>query len=111
MRRVHHQHRVELEPDARPRLHVPHPGQQQRRQHLAVRQPLLDPRADLFEQLVARGVFDEPDERLDVRLEADEFGSSFASAARTGGSVGEEREAAQRGRRLHERCGDRVRRT
>ena len=30
MRRVHHQHRMKLEPH-RPRLHVPHPGQQQRR--------------------------------------------------------------------------------
>ena len=58
----------------RPRLDVPHARQEQRRQHVAVRQPLLDPRPHLFKQLLARRLFEQPDERLDARIEADEIG-------------------------------------
>ena len=81
--RVDDQHGVELEADRRPRLDVLHAGQQQRGQQLAIAQALVNPAGDFFEQPVARRLFDQPHERLDLGSSRTTFGSSFASAAET----------------------------
>jgi hypothetical protein len=58
---------MELEAHAGPRLHVPHPRQKQRRDHLAIGNgSLADAAGDLFQQSLARGLFQQPHQRLDV---------------------------------------------
>ncbi len=73
MCRVDDEHRVELEADGA-RLDVPHAGEQQRGQDLAIAQPAPDAGGDLFEHPLAGRVLDEPYQRLDLRREADEPG-------------------------------------
>ena len=69
MGRVHDQDGVEFVADARPRLHVAHAGQQERRQHVAVGRALPHPRGHLLQQPFARGFLQQADERLDPGLE------------------------------------------
>ncbi len=73
MCRVDHEHRVELEADMGPRLDVAHAGQQECGQHFLIGQPVLDPPGDLLEELLARGVLQQPDDGLDLRLEPHDF--------------------------------------
>ncbi len=74
MQRLDHQHRMELEPHARPRLDVPHPRQQQGGQHLAVRRPLADPFGYPLHDTVTRRVLDQAHQRFDLRYQADTLG-------------------------------------
>ena len=69
MGRVHDQDGVEFVADAGPRLHVAHPGQQERRQHVAVSRALPHPCGHLLQQPRARGFLQQADEGLDPGLE------------------------------------------
>ena len=69
VRRVDDQHGVKLEADLRPRLHVAHAGQQQRGQHVAIAQARVNPGGHFLQQLLARRVFQQPHDRLDLGLE------------------------------------------
>ncbi len=60
---------MELEPDVRPRLDVPHARQQEGRQDFLVAQPLVDPPGHLLQQPLARGVLEHADDGLDLGLE------------------------------------------
>ena len=60
---------MKLEADGWPRLDVLHAGQQQRGQQLAIAQSLVNPIGNFFQQPVARRFFDEPHQRLDLRLQ------------------------------------------
>ncbi len=57
---------MKLEPDGRPRLDVSHAGQQQRGQQLAVARALVNPIGDLFQQLLAGRIFQQPHQRFDL---------------------------------------------
>ena len=61
---------MELEAN-RARLDVADAGEQNGGKQLAIGQPTFDPGADLLQQPLARRVFEEPDEGLDVGMEAD----------------------------------------
>jgi len=76
MRRVDHQHRMELETQ-RPRLHVANAGQEQRRDHLAIARPLLDFGRHFLQQLLSRRIFHQADQRLDLVIEPHDLGVRF----------------------------------
>ena len=63
---------MEFEAD-RPRLDVAHPGQQQRRNQVAVTQTPFDFGASLFEQPFARRVLQEAHEGLNLRIETNDI--------------------------------------
>ncbi len=77
MRSIDHEHRVELEADARPWFDIAYTCQEQGRQHFAVRQALLDPAAHFFEQAILRRFFEQAHERLDLGIEFDDIGIEF----------------------------------
>ena len=62
---VDDQHGMELEAD-RPGLNAAHAGKKKCGQELLITQPRSHAARDGLDQLVAMGVFDELDERLDV---------------------------------------------
>lgn len=74
---VYDEHAVKLEAHGRSRLHIPDTGQQQGRQHLAVRGTGVNPLRDHLKQAVARRLFDEPDKRFDFGPEWDEARFEF----------------------------------
>ena len=73
VRRIHDQHGVKLEADRRPRLDVLHAGQQQRGQQFLVAHAAADAVGNFFQQSVARRFFEQPHERLDLRLQLHRF--------------------------------------
>ena len=93
--RVDDQDRVELEADAGPRLDVAHAGQQQRRQHVAVSQALPDPRGDLLQQPLARGLLQQPDQGLDLGLEPHDLRVQGRLVGRDRPESGQEAQVAQ----------------
>ncbi len=70
MGRMNDEHRMELEPHRRAGLNVANPRQQERSKHLPIRKALPDPRADFFEQTLARSLLDHADQSLDGWVEA-----------------------------------------
>ena len=86
MGRVHHQDGVEFVADAGPRLHVAHPGQQERRQHVAVRRALPHAAATSSSSR-SRGVSSSRRTRGSISgWRRTTFGSRVASSAETGRS-------------------------
>jgi hypothetical protein len=71
MRGVHHEHRMELEPD-RTRLNRAHARQQQRREHFAVAHAAANAHPDLFEQPLARRLFQQTHERFAIGMQSDD---------------------------------------
>jgi hypothetical protein len=97
---------VELVAD-RPRLDAAHPRQEQRGEQLLIAGAGLDPVAHLFQQAVAGGVLDEPDQGLDVGTDLDAVGKSGARCCFEPGQRTEKGKVAQAGhgaagRRRHE---------
>ena len=70
MRRVYHQHRMKFKPH-RPRLDISNSRQQQRRQHLPVSRPLLDPPRHLLQQPFPGRLLQQPHQGLDLRTKPD----------------------------------------
>ena len=69
MGRIDYQHRVKLEANAGAGFDVPHAGQQQGGQHFAVAHAVVNAGGHCFEQLIARGDFQQFDKRLDLWVE------------------------------------------
>ena len=94
--RVDHQDRVELVPDAGPRLHVAHAGQQQRRQR---RRGSVSPfwirAATSSSSRVARRLLQQPDEGLDLGLEAHDLRVQRRLGGRDRPEPGQEAQVAQ----------------
>jgi hypothetical protein len=67
VRRVDDQHRMELETDRGPRLHVAHACQQERGQNFCVGRAAVNPGGHLFQQPIARRLFQQPHQRFDLR--------------------------------------------
>lgn len=59
------------------RLNISHASQEKGGEDFAIGQTAMDAGSDFFEQTVARRVFEEADERLDVGVELDGFGIEF----------------------------------
>ena len=93
--RVDDQHGVELVADAGPRLHVAHPGQEQRREHVAVRRALPHPSGHLLQQPLARGLLQEADEGLDLGLEPDDLRVEGRLVGRDRPESGQEAQVAE----------------
>ena|SRR5437764_950231 len=55
----------------RPRLNIADTGEEQSRQHLAVRKAAMDAGSDFLEQPFPRSVFEQPHQRLDLGIESD----------------------------------------
>ena len=66
---VDDQDRMEFKTD-RAWLDVPHSGQQQRGEHLSIREPAMDSRRDLFQEPLTRCLFKQPNQRLHLRTES-----------------------------------------
>ncbi len=99
MHRVDGQHRVELEPDRRARLHVPHTGQQQGGQQVAVRQTAAHAYGYFLQQACPRRVLQQPDQRLNFRPQRDDARQRLQIGGRHGRQAGQERQIAQTDRR------------
>ena len=87
---------VELEAD-RPRLDAAHAGQEHGAEQLLVAGAPADLRGDRFEQLLARRVLDEADERLDVGAELHDVRSGLDLRGGDGRQAVEEGEVAEAG--------------
>ncbi len=98
---------MKLEPD-RPRLDVPHPGQQQGREHFAVGQPATNPRGDFLEHPLARRIFQQADERFDLRVQPNQlrlqlrFGGGDRAKLRQKAEVTQSRQRGGSGGQLEE---------
>ena len=68
MGRVHDQDGVELKAN-RARLDTPHTGQEQRGQHLLVANSAPDTAGHDFQQVFPLGIFNQPNERFDIRAQ------------------------------------------
>ncbi len=95
MGRVDRQHGLELVADAGPRLHVAHPGQEQRREHVAVGRALPHPGGHLLQEPLARGLLQEADEGLDLGLEAHHLRVEGRLVGRDRPELGQEAQVAQ----------------
>src|SRR5882724_4557082 len=62
---------MKFEPD-RARLNIPDPCEQEGRQQFTISKAVVDAGSDFFEQFVARSVFEETDEWLEVGVELDD---------------------------------------
>ena len=72
--RVNYQHGVEFETHARAWLDIADTGQHESCQHGLVGSPLPYFGANLFEQLVTRSLFNQLDQRFDLRPQTDGLG-------------------------------------
>ena len=94
---VHHEHRVELVPDRGTRLDVLHAGEQQCGEERLVAEAAVDALGDDFEQILARRLFDETDDRFHVGLQAERVFGKLRLGRGDGGELREEVEIAETG--------------
>ena len=86
---IYYQYRVKLE-TYWTGLNVTHASQQQCSQQLSILQAVFDSGSHFLEQLISRGILQQPHERLDFRLESYDLGVQLSICQRDGRQLRQE---------------------